>query len=307
MASIFAMFLVFLSLASGLIWWLDAKVFAPKRQLALEQAQAKLGDNLDEKAKEKIIRQPFLAETAQSIFPVVLAITIFRSFIYEPFQIPSGSMKPTLWVGDFILVEKFAYGIKDPVTRTELVATGKPQRGDIAVFKYPEDPMVDYIKRVIGLPGDSILYKNKQLFIKPSCDYQPDNCSNYQKIESTFIDDTSYMGGSGPLSLYKEDLLGLEHDFLVKPGDKFDATAPFFFSQNGREQGEWIVPPGEYFVLGDNRDNSRDSRYWGFVPEGNFVGKAVFIWISFEFHRSPDDWLPQRIPTDVRFERVGSL
>lgn len=305
MASLFAILLVFLSVTSGLIWLLDAKVFAPKRELALQEAQSKLGTDLTEEARENILRQPFLAETAQSVFPVILAITIFRSFIYEPFQIPSGSMKPTLLVGDFILVEKFAYGVKDPVTRTTLMETGRPQRGDVAVFKYPVDPMVDYIKRVIGLPGDTVVYRDKTLFIKPSCEREPDACGKYHKIEVELLDRGVFNDGPMPLDRLKEDLLGYEHEMLINP--RMPQRRGEFYSQAGTAADEWVVPPGHYFMLGDNRDNSRDSRYWGFVPEENFVGRAVFIWTSFEFGRDPDDWLPGFIPTGVRFDRLGAF
>ncbi len=304
MASIFAIFLVFLSVVSGLIWLLDAKVFAPKRQLAFESAQKQLGEGMTEEVKEKLLRQPFLAETAQSIFPVVLAITIFRSFIYEPFQIPSGSMKPTLLVGDFILVEKFAYGIKDPVTRNELVATGKPQRGDVAVFKYPLDPMVDYIKRVVGVPGDIIYYKNKTLFIKPSCEREPDKCDRYNQVNMELLSKNGFTDNDTPVDVLKEDLLGTEHNILINNEIKNHFN---YYQQSAMPKDHWRVPEGHYFMMGDNRDNSGDSRYWGFVPEENFVGRAVFIWTSFEFERQPEDWLPTWVPTGVRFERLGSF
>jgi signal peptidase I len=306
MASYFAVFLVFLSFGSGLIWLIDAKVFAPKRRLALAEAEGKLGDDLDDETREKLMRQSAIAETAQSIFPVVLAITIFRSFVYEPFQIPSGSMKPTLLVGDFILVEKFSYGIKDPVTRTTLVETGKPQRGDSAVFKYPEDPLIDFIKRVVGLPGDRILYKDKTFYIKPSCDSNPENCNDFQKISTELISQGVFNNGEMPLDVLKEDLLGIKHELLHNPIFK-GSRSDDYYKQNGTAINEWVVPPGHYFMVGDNRDNSRDSRFWGFVPEENFVGKAVFIWMSFEKHRDPDDWIPTWIPTDVRFGRLGKF
>jgi signal peptidase I len=280
MATYFAVFLVFLSVSSGLIWLIDAKFFDSKRRVPG-------------------------AETAQAIFPMVLAITLFRSFVFEPFQIPSGSMKPNLLVGDFILVQKFTYGIKDPVTRTKLVEIGSPQRGDVAVFKYPEDPMIDYIKRIVGLPGDRIVYRDKTLFIKPHCESEPNICDKYQKVSKSLISKGDFMFGYQPLERLKEDLLGLEHDLLINPTRTPNQNQ--YFEQSGTPMNEWVVPEGHYFAMGDNRDNSTDSRYWGFVPEENFVGKAVFIWMSFEFHREPDDWIPQFIPTKVRFERLGEL
>ena len=151
MAQYFSLILVIVTLVSGIIWAIDAFAFAPKRKAAL--AEAEKTKSLTEEAKEKILQEPSIVETAHSIFPVIAFVLVLRSFIYEPFQIPSGSMMPTLLVGDFILVEKYAYGLKDPVWRKQLVDTGKPKRGDVVVFKYPVDPTVDYIKRVIGLPG----------------------------------------------------------------------------------------------------------------------------------------------------------
>lgn len=304
MASYFAIFLVCLSLGSGLIWLLDAKVLAPKRRVKLAAAEGQIEGQLDEETRDKIIRQSAIAETAQSIFPVVLAITIFRSFIFEPFQIPSGSMKPTLLVGDFILVQKFAYGLKDPVTRTKLVEVGAPQRGDMIVFKYPEDPKIDFIKRVIGLPGDRVVYRDKTLYIKPSCDTDPTNCKEYQKVSQKLLSQGDFLAGMETLDRSSEDLLGFEHEILINP--RYPSREQNFYSQPGTRIDEWVVPEGEYFAMGDNRDNSKDSRYWGFVPEENMVGKAVFIWMSFEFDRDPNAWY-SFVPTDVRFNRLGSL
>ncbi|MCX9458422.1 signal peptidase I, partial [Vibrio cholerae] len=144
-------------------------VWAPKRKAKVEDVRAKAGGNIDEATLNSVAPQPGWVETCVSVFPVIAVVLVVRSFIYEPFQIPSGSMMPTLLVGDFILVEKFAYGIKDPIFQKTLIKTGEPKRGDIAVFKYPEDPSLDYIKRVVGLPGDTVVYKDKQLYIKPAC------------------------------------------------------------------------------------------------------------------------------------------
>jgi signal peptidase I len=299
MASYFAFFLVFLSFATGIIWLIDVKVLAPKRRLALADAEGKLGSELDESSRNKIMRQSAIAETAESIFPVVVIITIFRSFLFEPFQIPSGSMKPTLLVGDFILVQKYAYGVKDPVTRTKLIETGSPERGDVVVFKYPEDPLVDFIKRVVGLPGDHIVYRDKTLYIKQSCDNAPDNCEKFEKVPQTLIGNGNFKYDNYlPLNQLKEDLLGVNHEILVNP--VAPAREDEYFKQNSTRIDEWIVPQGHYFAMGDNRDNSRDSRYWGFVPDENLVGKAVFIWMSFE--KEPNEW-----PTGVRLDRIGDL
>ncbi len=159
MAGYFAIFLVMLTIGSGLIWLFDSIFLAPKRNLILAQAEAAAGSTLSDDIKQQIAPQSHLAETAQSIFPLIAMITILRSFLYEPFQIPSDSMMPTLLDGDFILVEKYSYDVKDPVWRTTLLKTGTPQHGDVAVFKNPEQQTVDFIKRVIGLPGDRIIYK----------------------------------------------------------------------------------------------------------------------------------------------------
>lgn len=305
MASYFAIFLVILSAASGLIWLIDAKILAPRRQLALIAAQKELGSDLDESTQEKILRQSVVAETAQSIFPVVLIITIFRSFFYEPFQIPSGSMKPNLWVGDFILVEKFTYGVKDPVTRTTLIDVGTPQRGDVAVFKYPKDEMVDFIKRIVGLPGDRILYSDRKLYIKPSCQSQPAECDKYHLIEAKLLSKGEFTQLDMPLDKLEADMFGVKHQYLINPN--LPLLEYKYHTQSGTRVNEWVVPEGHYFAFGDNRDNSEDSRYWGFIPEDNLVGKAVFIWMSFEFGRDEDDWLPSFIPRDVRLQRIGAL
>lgn len=175
MAAYFSIILVLVTLISGLIWLIDVLVFAPKRRESLALAKASQA-NLTEEAEYNIIREPTVVETAHSIFPVIAFVLILRSFIYEPFQIPSGSMMPTLLVGDFILVEKFSYGLKDPVWRTKLIETGEPKRGDVIVFKYPENPQIDYIKRVVGLPGDRIIYRNKQLMIQKACGAEQTHC-----------------------------------------------------------------------------------------------------------------------------------
>ncbi|WP_018693445.1 signal peptidase I [Algicola sagamiensis] len=309
MASYFAIFLVVLSLGSGLIWLLDATVFAPKRRERLVAAEAEAGGELGEDASDAILRQSAIAETAQSIFPIVLLITLFRSFLYEPFQIPSSSMLPTLLVGDFILVNKYSYGVKDPVWRKQLIDVGEPARGDIAVFKYPENEKQDFIKRVIGLPGDTIIYRNKKLFIQPSCDKNPEKCERPQQIEPEIVNSDEFEVRGIPLVRLKEDLLGEKtHDILLAPVYMMDEAKEFYRQHSSGEVGKWVVPKDSYFVLGDNRDNSRDSRFWGFVHKDLLVGEAVFIWMSFEFPENGDDsWLPGFIPRGVRFERLGPL
>src|SRR5690606_1964984 len=207
MAGYFAIFLVLLTLASGLIWLLDALVLAPKRQQKLAGAQSAAGGQLQLEAGEELLKEPQLVETAKSIFPVIALITLYRSFIYEPFQIPSGSMMPTLLVGDFILVEKFSYDVQDPVWRKTLYSNNKPQRGDVAVFKYPEQPTVDYIKRGIGVPGDRITYRNKQLFIEKACvDAQQADCGKLEMIELNLKNEGEYYQEQYPQRRYTEKL-----------------------------------------------------------------------------------------------------
>ncbi|MEF1258036.1 signal peptidase I, partial [Vibrio harveyi] len=214
------------------------------------------------------------------------------------FQIPSGSMMPTLLVGDFILVEKYAYGLKDPVWRTQLVETGKPERGDIVVFKYPPQPNVDYIKRVVGLPGDTVRYSaDKQVCIQSKGE------SSCKPVKLNNVEESQFIQNGIPLIQMNEKLGEVEHQILVNPLTR-DRVQNY---QPRPGVNEWVVPQGQYFVMGDNRDNSADSRYWGFVPEANLVGKAVAIWISFEFDRGADSVLPSWIPTGVRFNRVGGI
>lgn len=299
MANYFSLLLVFLTLATGLIWLADAVYFGPRRR---ERAQAGAGEST---AGSKQAELPYLVDTAQQIFPVIAFVLVLRSFLYEPFQIPSGSMMPTLLVGDFILVEKYAYGIKDPVFRSKLVETGKPERGDVVVFKYPENPSVDYIKRVVGLPGDTVIYRNKQVFIKPHCDGKASDCEKMAAVPVEFVSRGDFVQDMAPLLRYRETLGNVTHDTLRHPMRSIPPSE--YYTQPGTRSNEWIVPQGEYFVLGDNRDNSRDSRFWGFVPDANLVGKAVAIWISFEFERRESDFLPTWIPTGVRFSRVGGI
>ena len=300
MANYFSLILVALTLVTGLVWLVDSLVFAPKRKARLQAATAG-GVSYGEDPQ-----LPYLVDTSQQIFPVIAFVLVLRSFLYEPFQIPSGSMMPTLLVGDFILVEKFAYGVKDPVFRSKLIETGVPERGDVVVFKYPEDPSVDYIKRVIGLPGDTIVYQNKQVYIKPKCEGgNSNNCAKLKAVPLTFQERGEFVQDMAQLMRYTEDLGEVKHDILRHPVR--DISPVNFYTQPGTRSNEWIVPDNQYFVLGDNRDNSRDSRFWGFVPDENLVGKAVAIWISFEFERTSADFLPSWVPTGVRFERVGGI
>ncbi len=217
-------------------------------------------------------KPPATVEYARSFFPIFLIVLLLRAFLVEPFRIPSGSMMPTLLVGDFILVNKFSYGIRAPVTKAKLIELGEPQRGDIVVFRWPVNPRLDYIKRVVGVPGDRIRYQNKTVFIngEPAPiewlgQYQPE--------------------GSGMRALGSVEgieLLGdVEHSVLVNP------LAPDFSpSCNFLGYGEVTVPEGSYLMFGDNRDDSNDGRCWGLVPEENLVGKAFFVWMSWDWQRS---------------------
>ena len=302
MAGYFAIFLVVITIVTGLIWLIDARFYAPARKERISVAQASTNGQIAIEDLSKIAPQPAIAETAQSIFPILLAITIFRSFLFEPFQIPSGSMKPTMLVGDFILVQKFTYGVHDPVWRSELIETGAPERGDIAVFKYPLDETLDFIKRVVGLPGDHIVYRNKTLFIKPSCEREPDNCKEFTKmaIEMDSVYETNIYGHT--IARSTEQLGDVTHEVLMNIDQEFQ----FPFVQQGGKINEWIVPQGNYFMMGDNRDNSQDSRFWGFVREDQLVGKAVFIWMSFVKNEGEYSWLPNWFPIDIRFSRLGT-
>ena len=220
-------------------------------------------------------KEPILVEYAHSFFPIVLIVLILRSFLVEPFRIPSGSMMPTLLIGDFILVNKYTYGVRLPVLNTKVIEMDKPERGDIVVFRYPKEPSVDYIKRVVGLPGDRVAYYNKQVYINGKrIKYVP--LGQYQGVGQG-----KNMTGSG--LLIEELGAAVEHKILVHN------NAPSIESVH-------VIPDGHYFVMGDNRDNSNDSRYWGTVPEENLVGKAFFIWMSW-------DWQHK----GIGFDRIGTV
>ncbi|MCP3870822.1 MAG: signal peptidase I [Gammaproteobacteria bacterium] len=249
----FQTFLVIATLITGVIWLVDALAFAPKRHAS---------------ASGKDAKEPMLVEYSKSFFPIILIVLLLRSFLVEPFRIPSGSMMPTLLVGDFILVNKYTYGLRLPVTGKKVVEIGEPERGDVVVFKYPQNPGIDYIKRVVGTPGDSISYKNKALFVN----------GEVQKQTPLGIYTGVGSGASQTGSLKNNEQLGdREHDILVNP------LAPDFgFGCQVLIRGPIVVPDNHYFVMGDNRDNSNDSRCWGLVPEKNLVGKAFGIWMSWD-------------------------
>jgi len=305
MANTFALILVILTITTGVVWVIDKIKWAKKRKQAYAVLREKSEITLDDKMLAKMYPENPIIENARGLFPVIAIVFVLRSFIYEPFQIPSGSMMPTLLIGDFILVEKFSYGIKEPVWQTTLIPTGHPKRGDVAVFKYPEDPRVDFIKRVVGLPGDRIVYKDKQLFIVPACDGT--DCGSYKKLDMRFLGEEDFPGEGGNFNVYQEKLGEVSHRILINPEHHEPVQSYYQQKDTSTYIYEWVVPKGHYFMMGDNRDNSLDSRYWGFVPERNLVGKAVAKWISFKFDRGADSVLPSWVPTNVRFERVGSI
>lgn len=257
----FPLVLVVLTFVTGLIWLIDI-VFLRKRRLA-----AAGGGDSPAAEEVEAPAEPYLVDLSRSFFPVLAVVLVLRSFLIEPFQIPSGSMLPTLEVGDFILVNKYDYGLRLPVLGTKILDVGDPERGDVMVFRYPVDGETNYIKRVIGLPGDKIRYQDKTLFI------------NGEAIP------TSFVARLPPLELRQEDLGDVEHNIYHTLG------------RSGRSgEGEWVVPEGHYFMMGDNRDNSNDSRYWGMVPDEMIVGKAFGIWMHWKSFTS----LPS-------FDRVGSI
>lgn len=305
MAVYFSIFLVIVTIITGIIWLADKFYFAPQRQLTLVNAQAQCEGELGDGVVEKILEPPFYIDTPVQIFPVIAFVLILRSFLYEPFQIPSGSMMPTLLDGDFILVNKFNYGLRDPVARNKFIEIGSPERGDVVVFKYPRDPQIDYIKRVVGLPGDRVIYKNKILYIKPACTVAYDKCPDFEQVKQRFNNKSDYIDDGMPLSRYTSVMGDKTHDFLVN--EKILPRTQHYFRQSGTQANEFVVPKGHYFVMGDNRDNSLDGRFWGFVPEENLVGEAVAVWMSFDFERTPDSLLPRWVPTGVRFSRIGGI
>ncbi len=284
----FALLLMLATAVTGIYWVAEKLVFLPQRKRAAQQLlkehdrrkAALLQQGFSdvegdvEPARQKLLMQPWWLDWTAGLFPVILAVFVLRSFMFEPFKIPSGSMIPTLRVGDLILVNKFHYGIRLPVFNTKLVANNEPQRGDVMVFRYPPQPSLDYIKRVVGVPGDEVAYLNKQLTING----QPVP----RAAQPEFFD-----GDSMRYSSQFRETLGERQYNTLNDDDRpaFVPGASDFAHRDGcRYTVEGVVckvPPGHYFMMGDNRDNSLDSRYWGFVPEANIVGKAFFVWMNF--------------------------
>lgn len=251
----FPLFMLLILLLTGVIWLVDYLFFQKKRTVGAAE--------------------PTAVEYAKSFFPVILVVFVIRSFIAEPFKIPSGSMMPTLLAGDYILVNKYTYGLRLPVLNTVFLDISEPKRGDVAVFHFPPNPKIDYIKRIIGLPGDRIQYQNKRLVV------------NGQPLETTVLDSgAEAMPTESIITAQRlvEKLGDVQHEILVH-----DIPNRYEPNSIGNQflNGETItVPEGSYFAMGDNRDNSSDGRVWGFVPDQNLVGKAFFIWFNFdEFSR----------------------
>lgn len=252
----FSLLLVLAVAITGLVWLLDIVWWRRARRARLTTAASQADGELDAATRAKLGKEPWPVDYARSFFPVLLVVLVLRSFVVEPFQIPSGSMRPTLKVGDFILVNKFTYGLRLPVINTEILDLGEPERGDIMVFRFPEDPSVNFIKRVVGLPGDRIRYANKQLYV------------NGKPVEKVLEDENA---DSAPgEQRYEEQLGDTRHAIYNNP------QVP------GPQMPEIVVPEDHYFMMGDNRDHSNDSRYWGFVPEENIVGEAFAVWMHWE-------------------------
>ena len=264
----FATIMVIAVVITGVIWALDVKLWKPKRKAEADALEASYTGADKAEVIEAAYKESIIVEYARSFFPVILIVLILRSFLFEPFRIPSGSMIPTLKVGDFILVNKFAYGIRLPVIDTKIIDIGEPERGDVMVFRFPKDPSIDYIKRVVGLPGDKITYTGKYLYVNGE--------RLQQSMVGPYIETKDGMPIPGATRLL-ETIGTVQHEILI------DSTRRSLNS-------EWVVPQGHYFAVGDNRDNSNDSRFWGTVPEENLVGRAFMIWMNWNFDDGGVEW-----------------
>lgn len=295
--------LVVATVVTGILYAYDF-MFKRKTRLANYKAAIAAAPNLSSKEVKKL-KEPsgFLGQLG-SLFPIILFVFVFRSFIIEPFKIPSGSMMPTLLDGDYIAVTKWNYGIKNPLTGNYIIETEAPKRGDVIVFKYPEDPSVDFIKRIVGLPGDEVYYYNKTIYIKKACN--GNDCGSFEPVAKELVGEYALEDAFGLNSKsfeYKEQLGEVAHNILINPN--IAEPYAYYYKQEGLGVATWKVPKDHYFVMGDNRDNSRDSRFWGFVSKDAIVGKTIGIWMSLG-DRSKDDSLPAWLPT-FRFERIGGI
>ena len=284
----FALLLLLASVVTGIYWLAERFHFLPQRQAAAARLEAETAsrradlqrmgiekiDTDTREAQQKLLMQPWWLDWTAGLFPVIVTVFLLRSFLFEPFKIPSGSMIPTLQIGDLILVNKFHYGVRLPVVNTKLTAGTPVQRGDVMVFRYPPKPSVDYIKRVVGIPGDEVAYLNKKLTI------------NGQPVASEALPEYFDESVMRYFRHERESLPGKTHQIIIdNERPAFIAGADEFPGrENCRYSVEGLickVPEGQYFMMGDNRDNSLDSRYWGFVPDKNIVGKAFFVWMNF--------------------------
>lgn len=284
----FALLMFLATLVTGLYWLAEKLLFLPRRKRAAEELQQQAQARREQlqrqgiaqhdvdvsEGQQRILRQPWWLDWTAGLFPVLLVVFVLRSFLFEPFKIPSGSMIPTLLVGDLILVNKFTYGVRLPVINTKVTEGKAVQRGDVIVFRYPPQPSLDYIKRVVGLPGDKVEYLNKRLRI------------NGQEIATEALPDFFDTDAMRYFQQFQESLGATPHRLLNNQGVPAFIQGAAEFA--GREQCVYsvegvacTVPQGQYFVMGDNRDNSLDSRYWGFVPDENIVGRAFFVWMNF--------------------------
>jgi signal peptidase I len=284
----FALLLFLATLVTGVYWLAERLYFLPRRRLAaqaIEDAAVARRAELDRmgiqkvdvdtaEARGRILMQPWWLDWTAGLFPVIAAVFVLRSFLFEPFKIPSGSMIPTLLVGDLILVNKFTYGIRLPVIHTRITKGNRPARGDVMVFRYPPQPSLDYIKRVVGVPGDEVAYINKRLSI------------NGKPVDTAALPDFLEEDSMRYFKQFEEQLGEHRHRLLnnAEVPAFVQGASNFAYRENCRYSVEGVVckvPDGHYFMMGDNRDNSLDSRYWGFVPERNIVGKAFFVWMNF--------------------------
>jgi signal peptidase I len=284
----FALILFVLLVVSGVMWLLDVMLLKRQRVAAADRALADFDARAAARAagseatlaaergalQEKLVRRPWYLEYTASFFPVILVVFVLRSFFFEPFRIPSGSMIPTLQIGDLILVNKYQYGVRLPVIHTKVLDLGLPRRGDVMVFRFPHNPSQDYIKRVIGLPGDKVEYISRRLSI------------NGVPVPTRPADKYFEEGRVQYYNQFIETLGSVEHRIILNDGPGVPIVQAYQHTdpQACRYSTEGVsctVPPGHYFMMGDNRDNSEDSRFWGFVPEENIVGRAFFIWMNF--------------------------
>lgn len=284
----FALLMFVATLVTGIYWLAERFYFWPQRKKEAQRLNSEAAarreqlerqglshDMVDTAAGEtRILRQPWWLDWTAGLFPVLFVVFVLRSFLFEPFKIPSGSMIPTLMVGDLILVNKFTYGVRLPVLNRKVTQGNTPQRGDVVVFRYPPQPTLDYIKRVVGVPGDTVAYLNKRLTI------------NGQVVPTADLPDFFDTDAMRYFSQLEEKLGDKPHKLLNTKGMPafVQGAAEFPFRENCTYTVEGVtckVPQGHYFAMGDNRDNSLDSRFWGFVPDANIVGKAFFVWMNF--------------------------